>query len=275
MPPHENQALGIGLLFLYNEAKRKEAIMDTNTIIYAAPRSGRYGFSFNFSGNSLKGLAVAAMIAQHIAILFLVPCTPLHGILYEAGRITAPIMCFFVAEGYFHTSSLPMYLYRLFLLAIVSHIPHALAFGFSPWDIFHATSILWGLFLGLGALAACKTDLPLVWKGSVVFLCCLLSYPANFNAITVLWILTFGLLRRRPLLMWAAYTGLVFLYVLEASFISATDAPWSRLWFLAAIPLLLSYSGNRGRKSRLFQWGYYLIYPVHFLILYALRLALG
>ena len=41
---------------------------------------------------------------------------------------------------------------------------------------------------------------------------------------------------------------------------------------LAAIPLLLLYNGQRGRKSKWFQWGYYLIYPVHFIVLYIIGL---
>lgn len=231
---------------------------------------GILGACPRYSGNVLKLLAVLTMISQHVAILFVSPGV-LHDGLYAFGRITAPIMCFFIAEGYFHTSSLSRYMSRLFWLALASHVPHALAFGFSPWDVFHATSIIWGLFLGLIALSVCRMKLPLIWKIMAVSACCILSYPANFNLITVLWILTFGLLRDRPLLMWSAYAALVLLYVLEADVITSIDAPWSRLWFLAAIPLLTSYSGQRGRKSPLIQWGYYLIYPIHFLVLYAFR----
>lgn len=46
---------------------------------------------------------------------------------------------------------------------------------------------------------------------------------------------------------------------------------WTRFAVLAAIPLLL-YNGQRGRKSKWNQWGYYLIYPIHFMVLYAIEL---
>ena len=36
-------------------------------------------------------------------------------------------------------------------------------------------------------------------------------------------------------------------------------------------PLLL-YNGQRGRKSKWYQWGYYLIYPIHFMVLYVIEL---
>lgn len=46
---------------------------------------------------------------------------------------------------------------------------------------------------------------------------------------------------------------------------------WTRFAVLAAIPLLL-YNGQRGRKSKWNQWGYYLIYPIHLMVLYAIEL---
>lgn len=47
---------------------------------------------------------------------------------------------------------------------------------------------------------------------------------------------------------------------------------WTRFAVLAAIPLLLLYNGQRGRKSKWNQWGYYLIYPIHLMVLYAIEL---
>ena len=46
---------------------------------------------------------------------------------------------------------------------------------------------------------------------------------------------------------------------------------WTRFAVLTAIPLLL-YNGQRGRKSKWYQWGYYLIYPIHFMVLYVIEL---
>lgn len=46
---------------------------------------------------------------------------------------------------------------------------------------------------------------------------------------------------------------------------------WTRFAVLAAIPLLL-YNGQRGHKSKWFQWGYYPIYSIHFIVLYIIEL---
>ena len=47
---------------------------------------------------------------------------------------------------------------------------------------------------------------------------------------------------------------------------------WTRFAVLAAIPLLLLYNGHRGRKSKWYQCGYYLIYPIHLMVLYVIEL---
>ena len=68
---------------------------------------------------------------------------------------------------------------------------------------------------------------------------------------------------------------LVFVYFYKAAlfFVVQTNGTlWTRFAVLAAIPLLLLYNGQRGRKSKWNQWGYYLIYPIHLMVLYAIEL---
>lgn len=67
---------------------------------------------------------------------------------------------------------------------------------------------------------------------------------------------------------------LFFLHFYKAAlfFVVQTNGTlWTRFAVLAAIPLLL-YNGQRGRKSKWYQWGYYLIYPIHLMVLYAIEL---
>lgn len=82
------------------------------------------------NSNTLKLLAVVAMICQHVTIFFIPTTNPWYDPMFCFGMITAPIMCFFIAEGYYHTHSRRKYLERLLLGAVISHVPHALACGF-------------------------------------------------------------------------------------------------------------------------------------------------
>ena len=67
--------------------------------------------------NMLKLIARAAMTADHIAWLLFpgYPTDPLPIILHIIGRLTCPIMCFFIAEGYHYTRNIKKYTARLIL----------------------------------------------------------------------------------------------------------------------------------------------------------------
>ncbi len=64
------------------------------------------------------------MLIDHIAWAFVPTGTILGQIMHIIGRITAPIMSYFIAEGFYHTSNLKRYGLRLGIFAIISHIPY-------------------------------------------------------------------------------------------------------------------------------------------------------
>lgn len=141
------------------------------------------------NANTLKLIAVLAMVLDHAATVFLADTAPAALFFHAVGQIAAPIMCFFVAEGYAYTSNLKKYLLRLFIAAVISHVPYALCFKFTVWEFWYVTGVLWGLFLGLLAVTLWKRLRAPVWVRLLLLgLCCLLAYPANWNYIAVLWI---------------------------------------------------------------------------------------
>ena len=52
------------------------------------------------NANTLKLIAVLAMVLDHAATVFLADTAPAALFFHAVGQIAAPIMCFFVAEGY-------------------------------------------------------------------------------------------------------------------------------------------------------------------------------
>jgi hypothetical protein len=110
------------------------------------------------AANSIKLIAIVAMTIDHIALIVFpryslyMPVLLMHII----GRLTAPIMMFFIVEGYYYTKNIKKYLLRLFVLAIISHFAYAIAFdkSFIPFSdsVFDQTSIIWSLGLGLFSL---------------------------------------------------------------------------------------------------------------------------
>lgn len=105
----------------------------------------------SFSSNQLKLIAIAAMTLDHLAwTLFPGYDTRWFVILcHILGRLTAPIMWFFVAEGFYHTRNFRKYALRLFSLALLSHFAYNFCFGipFIPFQtsVFNRTGVVWSL----------------------------------------------------------------------------------------------------------------------------------
>ena len=90
--------------------------------------------------NQIKLLAILAMTIDHIAWLVFPGYSkaPLALLMHLIGRMTCPIMCFFIAEGYHHTRDLNRYTLRLFVFAVISHF----AYIFASQDFVDARSFI-------------------------------------------------------------------------------------------------------------------------------------
>ena len=95
------------------------------------------------NANQLKLIAIAAMTLDHLIwTLFPGYSTEWFVVLcHIIGRLTAPIMWFFIAEGYHYTHNIKKYAARLFLLAAISHFAYNFCFGipFIPFRQPHLT----------------------------------------------------------------------------------------------------------------------------------------
>ena len=69
--------------------------------------------------DTIKYLAILAMLLNHIANLFLTPGTLLCEIFLDIGYFTAITMCYFLVEGFHFTHSKRKYGQRLLLFAIL------------------------------------------------------------------------------------------------------------------------------------------------------------
>ncbi|TDQ42664.1 TraX family protein [Aureibacillus halotolerans] len=220
------------------------------------------------NSNALKLIAIVTMVIDHTSIWLVAPGTTMDMITHTIGRMAAPIMCYLIAEGYCYTSNIHRYMKRLFIFSLISHFPFVLFLGLSWWQ---GTSVIWTLLMGLVALyISQRSRLPLFIRIVLILLCCLFAWTADWNYIGVLWVLFFGLFRGRIHLQLLSFVliGTV-LYLIPGINTMGFDSIF-RFGILLVVPLLLLYNGQKGKKSKLIQWSFYVFYPLHLFLLYIL-----
>ncbi len=221
------------------------------------------------SANQIKAVAITAMLADHLAWWLLATGSAGGQLVHFIGRLTAPLMCWFIVEGYVNTSNVKRYIQRLVVFAVLSHFPYVIYFGFRWYE---NTSVLFTLLLGLAAIHLCS-----IYKGKtiltlfIILICCILSYNADWSYVAVLWIVSFYSFHsniKAQLVSFIAI-GLV-LYALPRFILSGFSEVYV-FGFLLAVPFILLYSGRRGKKSVLTKWSFYVFYPLHLIILSVLK----
>ena len=232
------------------------------------------------NGNQIKLIAIIAMTIDHVTWII----WPGYDIrwwillLHMIGRITAPIMWFFIAEGYHYTKNLQKYILRLFLFAIVSHFAYdfALNIPFVPFTtgFFNQTSVIWTLLCGLLILTVIDSSaLPGWGKILLIVGLCVVSFPADWSCIAALSIMGIGTNRgnfKKQMFWMMAFT--VMYAIVYCFFIDKIYAVL-QLFTALSIPILKCYNGERGKWKGM-KWLFYIYYPAHLAILGLLRVFL-
>lgn len=232
------------------------------------------------NSNHLKLIAIIAMTIDHTADL-LYPGMPNHMvsyILHIIGRLTAPIMFFFICEGFFYTKDLKKYLSRLFIFSIISHFAYCFAFGinyipFSTGNIFNQTSIMWTLFWSVIALYIVygKNNLKEWHKYLLVIILNIITFPSDWSCIGLMIIISMyehrGNLEKqmKNMMLWTL------IYVIVSFVFVSKKYAIIQLFIIIVYPLLKLYNGQKG-KANWMKWFFYLYYPLHLVIIGIIRI---
>lgn len=230
------------------------------------------------NANQLKLIAIAAMTIDHFTwTVFPGYSTEWWVIFFHLiGRLTAPIMWFFIAEGYHYTHDMKKYIKRLFLLAVISHFTYNFCFGISfiPFQtsVFNQTGVVWLLAWGLVLLCINDSEKLKHWQKSLLCaLICVITFPSDWSCIATMAILTIGANRGN---FKKQMTGMMVCTVMYAVvYFMFIDKVYAiiQLGTCLTIPLLRLYNGEKGSwkgMSRLF----YIYYPAHLVIFGIIRI---
>ena len=232
------------------------------------------------NANHIKLIAIIAMTVDHLTWT-LAPGFDTRAwviALHVIGRITAPIMWFFVAEGYHYTKNLKKYALRLLILALVSHFAYCFCFGiqflpFSKGEFFNQTGVVWSLLGGLVLCAVSDSEKIKTWlKFVIIAAVCLLTFPSDWScvaAVSIMYISHYrGNFKKQMLFMmiWTFTYALIYFIFIDKIYALV------QLCTCLSIPFLRLYNGERG-KWRGMKWLYYIYYPAHLAVCGIIRLA--
>lgn len=229
----------------------------------------------------LKFIAICAMVCDHVAWGFLDFMTPLAQVMHIIGRLTIPIMCFFIAEGFRHTSSRTGYIKRMLLFWVIAILPFYLFFG-EMYE--YRQNIIFDLLLGLLLLAVLENERFRLWQKIILSTLLFLTSATvgGWVILPMLYILVFYYVRDfKKQAMWICGLTITLELVLAASIalnkiwhFSHYDWIWyEKLYFLGfMLPLFLlkRYNGQKG-KDIIGKYFFYIFYPVHFLVLAGIK----
>lgn len=203
------------------------------------------------SHEGLKFIACMTMLLDHVGIIMQLRW------LRIIGRLAFPIYCFLLVEGARHTRNSGKYALRLLICGLVSEIPFDL-FCRQGWG---SQNVMFTLLLGFGMIWAAKQIPNLLGKLLLATVCAVAAeyLHVDYGAAGVLMILVFAWVDAA----WLQGVLLLMISLLYSGILQGFAV-------LAMVPIML-YSGEKHTNSRAVQWGFYLFYPVHLLLLSLFR----
>ena len=225
---------------------------------------------FTLSRDFLKYFAVFCMVLDHIAWYFLAFRTPTAQVFHILGRITAPVMCFFLAQGARYTHNMARYLMRMLIFAVAAQL---------PWWCLHKSqkfslNMLFTLFFCLLMLYIDSLDLPVAVRAGGIVLCILATNYCDWSFHAPLWCLIFYHLhsnRKKETLAFSivalSYYAKAVIRRLDVNYTpqqALTESLFTLGVFLA-LPLLFlaDQSKQEGKRSAFSKWFFYVFYPLH------------
>lgn len=234
---------------------------------------------YGISAFGLKLIAVITMIIDHCGVMFATGNKPLYLIMRSIGRISFPLFCFLLVEGFYHTRSKVKHIITLAIFAIISEVPYD-AFSGTLFNI-GRQSVMFTLLIGFGA----------IWALDSIFMCTnketgerIKRVDTNFFDTFIALIILFGGMGLTAVLntsySFAGFLLIVFFYISYNSiksriilngFFNMAFYNFGIQWFgtLSIIPIEL-YNGKLGKYK--WKFFFYMFYPVHLGILVLIKL---
>lgn len=203
-------------------------------------------------------IAMLTMLIDHAGIVFF----PDQIWLRVIGRIAFPIYAYALVQGHYFTRSRTKYLFRLFILALLSQIPYQLALD--PDGL----NVVVTLFVAAAVLQILERNLSMAAKAGIVLALCVLmeGFPFDYGAYGLLLVIAFRYASSEKLLGAHLLLNIMYLIAFGAGAI---------LQMLSIVPTLVivygPYLWKKIEQARVRAWVWRSFYPLHLTVLAVLQ----
>lgn len=239
-------------------------------------RINEYAKKIQFlSGAQLKLIAIISMLIDHVNKALIYPylttndgwLTKLSDVFDKIGRIAFPLFCFMLVEGFFKTRNRWKYLMNLLIFGVISEV---------PFDMFTTASFFnmnWNNVMFSLALVLVTIWIIDILKVKMQEKPKILWYLTSWLIVAIMCVIAMLLaLDYEHHAILIGYFFYLFYNAKPLSIPFAYASMYTEPWSLLGFGLTLTYNGKRGKQNKMLS---YWFYPVHLLILGALRLYLG
>ena len=213
--------------------------------------------------SSLKWIALITMLIDHIAATMMpyynivqeltnINMAIVYAVMRGIGRLSFPIFCFCIVEGFVHTRNVKKYLIRLFIFALITEPIYDLAF-FGRTLYLDYQNVLWTFLIAMLMLMAVKKySQSILLKVIIILIFALIAWllKTDYSYIGVIIVAIYYLYREKNWVKLGA-TAILFL---DMAVIGAA--------------LTCLYNGEKGKGLK---YLFYVFYPAHLLLLYIIN----
>ena len=219
-----------------------------------------------FNSFQLKIIMIIIMFVDHVGQF--IPGSPLW--LHYIGRVAAPVFFYLLVEGFFHTSSRKKYMGRLFIGGAMMFVVSMILMYIFKRPI----KITNNIFLSMGFSVALLNSIE--WKEksqekylpilTIIGICIAMLFTEGSVFMTIM-VLNFYYNRdnKTKMCIFYALLSLIVLTNPAGSIYNSLFIVNYQWMMIFAMPFILMYNGERGRKVKYF---FYVFYPIHIWILY-------
>ncbi len=230
----------------------------------------------------VKYIAIIPMILGHTISSFvehdILASNTFLTVIQALAIFAPPIFFFSIVDGYNYTRSKKKYALRLLVFAIITQISFALeSFGtIFTIEAIQNLNVFFTLLAGLISIIIWESKFPLVVRITVIVLIDVLTVllGSEWMIFGVLIILGLHIFSEKPKIRFIWFVvcicisqyicwGMSFYTLISPGFITGTLAGITSYLFRTNF-----YNGKKGKNPTFAKWFFYLIYPIHYLLIY-------